>query len=169
MSLKNIPIGKKAPEEFNVVVEIPQESQNKYEYDAEMDAIKLDRVLYSPFHYPVNYGFIPQTLSDDGDTLDAMVFSTIPFAIGTIVRARPIALFKMHDDKGRDYKILAVPMDDPRFDDINAMADLPKHTLKEIGHFFEVYKELEGKEVKVEGFEDGEAAKEEIRRAMKKQ
>ena len=132
------------------VIEIPAGSQNKYEYDHETHRIRLDRVLYSPFHYPAEYGFVPDTLAEDGDPLDVIVLLSQATFPGCEVRARLIGLLEMQDDKGVDDKLLAVGADDPRYDTVNSLDDVLPHTLKELAHFFESYKELEGKRVNVD-------------------
>lgn len=168
MNIKNLKIGKNFQEEINVVIEIPKGSQNKYEYDEEMDVIKLDRVLYSPLFYPTDYGFIPETRSEDGDHLDALVVGSTSFFAGAVVKIRPIALFTMIDQGERDTKIVGVVANDPRFAHIKSKNDLPEHFYKEVSHFFSEYKKLETKEVKVEGWSDKEAAKEEIKKTYEK-
>lgn len=145
MSLYRLPIGEDAPAIVPVVVEIPKGTRNKIEYDPHLNIFRLDRVLYSPMHYPGDYGFIPQTLSLDGDALDALVLVTEPTFMGCVVMARPIATLVMRDEKGEDEKILAVPAHDPRFEEVRELSDLPTHLVREIEHFFEIYKELEGK------------------------
>ncbi len=170
MNLLKIAIGKKSPEIINAVIEIPKNSQNKYELDKESGVIKLDRVLYSPMHYPADYGFIPETDSPDGDSLDVMVFGSDPLFPGCIVAVRPVGLLKMVDNGDEDYKILGVQADNPRFDNISDIKDLKishEHSLKEIAHFFEAYKELEGKKTKILGWEGAKKAKEEIKKAQK--
>lgn len=149
--------------EMNVIIEIPRGSSNKYEIDKETGLIKLDRANYSNAPYPVDYGFVPQTLWDDGDALDVMVLTTFPLSPGILVEARPVAVMEMMDDGESDYKIVAVPVNDKRWDDVQDLADLNKHQIKEIQHFFETYKALKGKanEVVVHGFKgkaDAEAA-----------
>ena len=149
--------------EMNVIIEIPRGSSNKYEIDKETGLIKLDRANYSNAPYPVDYGFVPQTLWDDGDALDVMVLTTFPLSPGILVEARPVAVMEMIDDGESDYKIVAVPVNDKRWDDVQDLADLNKHQIKEIQHFFETYKALKGKvnEVEVRGFKgkaDAEAA-----------
>jgi inorganic pyrophosphatase len=139
---------------IEVVVEIPAGSRNKYEYDHEHQRFVLDRVLYSSVHYPGDYGFIEETLADDGDPLDVLVLISEPTFPGCVIRARPVGVLDMNDDKGHDYKILAVAHDDPRFDETNALADLSPHRLREIEHFFDIYKELEGRQVVVRGWHD---------------
>ena len=150
MSLKDVPFGK--PEEFNVVIEIPKGSQDKYEYDEKLDVIKLDRVLYGAQRFPFNYGFVPHTRAEDGDHLDAVVLSTNPFVPGVVVTCRPVGFIEMIDNGEGDNKIIAVPVEDPRFADIKSLDDLPKHFLKEVKNFLETYKTLQGKKVVVKGF-----------------
>ena len=156
----DIPLGENAPEEINVIIEIPKGSHNKYEIDKDTGLIKLDRANYSDAAYPVDYGFAPQTLWEDGDALDVLVLSTWPIQIGILVNVRPIAVMEMIDDGESDYKVIAVPTEDKRWEDTNDLADLNKHNLKEIQHFFETYKELKGKKVSVEikGFKGKEDA-----------
>jgi len=128
---------------LTVLVEIPRGSQNKYEYDFERKAIRLDRVLFSSVHYPADYGFIEDTLADDGDHLDALVLADQPTFPGCIVRARPVAVLHMEDYNGLDEKILCACADDPRQDDVQNLDSVPKHLLTEIENFFEIYKTLE--------------------------
>jgi len=142
-------IDRKDTEEFNVIVECPKQSRVKYEVDKETGLIKFDRVLYSPMHYPADYGFIPQTLWDDEDPLDVLVLTHEPLVPGCLVKCRPVGLLEMVDDGDDDVKVLAVPVKDPRFEQVNDLSDVPPHQLKEIKHFFQVYKDLQGKEVKV--------------------
>ena len=159
MKILEISPGKNVPEVVNAIIEIPMGSRVKYEVDKETGLIKVDRVLYSPFHYPANYGFIPHTWWEDGDPLDVIVFAYEPLYPGVLVEVRPIGLLKMEDSGELDDKILAVPAKDPRFNEIKDIKDLPQHLLNELEHFFSRYKELQGKETKVLGFEDAEAAK----------
>jgi len=140
-------------------IEIPAGSQNKYEYDKEKKRFVLDRVLYSPMHYPADYGYLENTLAEDGDPLDILVLTTIPTFPGCIVKSRVIGVLFMTDDKGNDEKFLSVPVNDPRFDNIKELADLPKHKLKEIEHFFKVYKDLENKKTTILGWKGIEEAK----------
>ena len=158
--------GSNIPNKINVIVEIPKDSQNKYEYDKTNNVIRLDRVLYSPLHYPGDYGLIPQTLSDDGDPLDALVLMTNPTYPGILIEARPIALLRMEDAQEVDNKILCVAINDPRYASYKKMTDVEEHTLKEISHFFQVYKELEGKKVVIVGWGSDEEAKNIIRTAI---
>ena len=150
--LENILPGSKPPEVVNVIVETPKGSQNKYQYDKKNNIIKLDRVLYSPFHYPGDYGFIPQTLCGDGDPLDGLVLVTEPTHPGILIECRPIGVMKMIDNGEEDDKILCVPADDPRFSGFKDLKDVAEHVLKEIAHFFSVYKQLQGKKVEVKGW-----------------
>ncbi|NLM22193.1 MAG: inorganic diphosphatase [Peptococcaceae bacterium] len=155
-------------ETFDVMIEIPKGSRNKYEYDPEKRVIRFDRMLFSPVHYPADYGFIPETLALDGDPLDALVLvweSTFP---GCVIEAFPIGLFMMRDEKGEDEKILCVPKNDPLWNYIESLEDVPPHLLKEIEHFFDVYKDLEEKEVTIEGWRDKEEAIKVIRVAKER-
>lgn len=132
-----------------VMVEIPRGSRNKYEYNCEEQRFYLDRMLFSSVHYPTDYGFIPKTLAEDGDALDALVIvgeATFP---GCYIRVEPVGVFEMWDEKGPDQKILCVPISDPQWNWVQQLDDVPDHLLKEITHFFEVYKDLEKKETKV--------------------
>ncbi|HLT59175.1 MAG: inorganic diphosphatase [Limnochordales bacterium] len=141
-----------------VMVEIPRGSRNKYEYDKELGRFVLDRMLFSAVHYPADYGFIPDTLAEDGDALDALVLvgeATFP---GCVIRARPIGVFEMWDEKGPDEKILAVPISDPQWNWVKDLSDVPPHLLREITHFFQVYKDLEDKKTRVGGWKDREVA-----------
>ena len=172
MSVEDIPTGpkRKAPGVCYVFVEIPMGSKNKYEADKRGN-IFLDRVLFSTERYPGDYGFIPCTLYDDGDTLDCLVLVSEPNHPGVILPVRPVAVMRMIDEKGKDDKIIAVPdfKIDPRFDYIKDLNDIPKQYLIEIRHFFEHMKELEpGKWVKVKGWGNSTAAKAMIKKAMDK-
>jgi inorganic pyrophosphatase len=143
-----------APGEATVwaVVEIPRGSRNKYEWDAVAGRLRLDRVLYSPLHYPADYGFIQDTLAEDGDHLDALIFTYEPTFPGCLVEVRPIGVLSMRDEKGVDQKILAVPVGDPRFAGVADLDDVPPHFLREVEHFFTVYKTLEEKAVEIYGW-----------------
>ena len=136
----------------DVVVEIPKGSRNKYEYDPELGAIVLDRMLFTSMQYPADYGYIDGTLGGDGDALDALVFVGEPTFPGCHIRARPVGLFRMRDEKGPDEKILCVPLRDPMWSSVRDLDDLHPGTLNEIEHFFQVYKDLEGAKVGTEGF-----------------
>ena len=154
-------------EEMNVIIEIPRGSQNKYEIDKKTGMIALDRVLHTAQIYPFDYGFVPRTLWDDDDALDVVLLTTVPLVPGVLVRARPVAILPMVDGGEADEKVIAVPADDPRFADIKDLADLNKHTLKEIAHFFVTYKKLQNKEVSVGEFEGRSAAEAAFERARK--
>lgn len=158
MNYFDLPTGPGAPAEVNVVVEIPRGSSNKIEYDPEIQAFRLDRVLYSPLYYPCEYGFIPGTLFEDGDPLDILVLSTQPTFSGCVLVARPVGVLKMGDDKGQDDKILGVSAHDPRFESVTRLEDVSQHRLKEILHFFAVYKDLENKAVTIGGWESADVA-----------
>ena len=145
-------------EEMNVIIEIPRGSMNKYEIDKETGLIALDRVLHTAQQYPFDYGFVPQTLWDDGDALDVVLLTTQPLMPGILVHARPIGVLPMVDGGEKDEKVLAVPVGDPRFGDIKELSDVNQHTLKEISHFFLTYKQLQKKEVTLGEWEGREAA-----------
>lgn len=141
----DIPLGDKAPEEFNVIIEIPKGSYNKYEIDKSTGLIALDRANYSYAPYPFDYGFVPQTLWEDGDPLDVIVLTTFPLNPGILVKVRPVAVMDMTDSGDSDYKVICVPVDDKRWDDVKDLSDINSHWIKEYTHFFETYKELKGK------------------------
>jgi inorganic pyrophosphatase len=141
-------------DQINSIVEIGRGSKNKYEIDKKTGLIALDRAMYTAQDYPFDYGFVPQTLWDDDDALDVIILTTYPLMPGILVRVRPVAFMNMIDDGDADDKIIAVPCDDPRFEDIKDLADLNKHTLRELEHFFSTYKKLQRKEVKILGFKD---------------
>lgn len=154
------------PDHLNVVVEVPKGSQNKYEFDKDIGMVRLDRVLFSPLHYPGDYGFVPKTLWPDGDPLDALVLVTNPTFPGVVIDARPIGVLNMVDNGDSDVKILCVPVNDVRFKNLKDIEGLDEHFLEEIAHFFTVYKELEGKKVEVGGWEGAAAAKKAILQAV---
>jgi len=141
-----------------VMIEIQKGSRNKYEYHKGIKKIKFDRMLFSAVHYPSDYGFIVDTLAKDGDPLDALVLVWEPTFPGCIIEAKPVGLFKMWDEKGPDEKILCVPLYDPLWNHIESLSDVPPHLLKEIEHFFTVYKDLEKKKTRVEGWQDRDEA-----------
>jgi adenylate kinase len=163
-----VPTGPADPEDIrasalDVVIEVPRGSRNKYEFDHERHVMHLDRRLFSATVYPADYGFIPETLAEDGDPLDALVLLEEPVFPGCWVNARPIGIFWMEDEKGPDAKIICVPLGDPRFDQVRDLDDMPAHLRSEIHHFFDVYKALEpGKSTSTTGFEGREAALGEI-------
>ena len=148
-----ISAGDKTPDLINVIVEIPKGSKNKYEIDKETGLIKLDRAMKTSQDYPFDYGFVPQSLWEDGDALDVVLLTTYPLEVGILVEARPVAVMRMVDCGEGDYKVIAVPKSDPRWDEVQDLSDINAHTLKEIQHFFETYKSIEkGKVVLVKGF-----------------
>ena len=161
-ALELLPVGPNVPHIVNVVVEIPKGKRNKYEVCKETGLIKLDRYLFSASHYPGEYGYIPQTLAEDGDPLDALVMVNEPTFPGCIIEARPLGLFRMIDKGDPDYKILCVPSSDPIFAEYDNLWRVPPHFLREVEHFFKTYKDLEGGVVKTEGWEQAERAFEEI-------
>jgi len=166
MSLDLVPFGKNAPDEVNVIIEIPMGGEPiKYEVDKDSGAIFVDRVLGTSMRYPCNYGYIPHTLCGDGDPADVLVYMNNPLLPGSVVKCRPIGMFKMTDESGEDAKILAVPVSKITkfYDKVNDISDLPEIALEQIAHFFERYKDLEsGKWVKAEGWVGVDAAKQEI-------
>lgn len=158
MSPVHLGPGPKSPEVVNAIVEIPTGSRIKYEIDHETGLVHVDRVLFSPFHYPAEYGFIPGTLAPDGDPCDVLVLINGATYPGVVIRARPVGILKMHDDKGQDDKVLCVAADDPNYQHVNELTDLPPHFMKEVEHFFLTYKDLEEKDVHTDGWEGREAA-----------
>ena len=166
MNLDRVPAGRDLPNDINVIIEIPMNGEPiKYELDKETGAMFVDRVMSTAMHYPCNYGYIPHTLSPDGDPVDVLVLTPIPLITGVVVRCRPIGLLKMTDEAGGDAKVLAVPVDKlcNIYRPIQTPRDLPELTLSQIAHFFEHYKDLEpGKWVKIEGWVGPEEAKAEI-------
>jgi inorganic pyrophosphatase len=168
----DVSIGKNAPEEFNCIIEIPKGSHNKYEIDKETGLIALDRANYDSTAYPFDYAFIPQTLWEDGDALDVIVLTTYPLDVGVLVTVRPVGVMDINDSGESDFKVLAVPVSDKRFEDIKDLPDLNKHMLKEYTHFFETYKKLKGSDpskyvVTVAGIKGKAEAIEAIKRAQK--
>jgi inorganic pyrophosphatase len=165
-SVKNI-ARRRAAVEIEIVVEIPEGSRNKYEMDHETGRIRLDRMLFTSTRYPLDYGFIPDTLAEDGDPLDAMIMlgeATFP---GCRVTARPVGVFWMSDEHGPDAKILAVPAGDPRYADVHEIGDVPEHLRREITQFFDVYKDLEpGKSTDVRGWQGRSAAEQVVAEAV---
>lgn len=165
MDVSKISPGKDLPNDINVVIEIPQGSQVKYEVDKDSGALVVDRFLFTPMAYPAAYGFIPGTLAADGDPADALVLTPSAVVPGAVIRARPIGMLKMEDESGQDEKIICVPHDKvhPQFSSVHSVDDLPEITKKAITHFFERYKDLEpNKWVKVTGWADKAAAGEVI-------
>ena len=143
---------------ITVMIEVPKGARNKYEFDHERNYLKLDRMLFSSVHYPSDYGFVLDTLGEDDDPLDALVLVGEPTFPGCHIDVKPIGVFKMRDEKGPDAKLLCVPLSDPTWNHLNALADVPPHLLKEIEHFFKIYKELEKKKTGIEGWADKDEA-----------
>ena len=155
----DLPPGDKPPEHVTAFIEIPAKSRNKYELDKHSGLLKLDRVLFSAVHYPGDYGFIPRTLHEDHDPLDIMVRINKPTFPGCQIDARVVGVLKMLDKGEPDDKVLAVPMHDPIHDEVHDLGDLPSHFLREVEHFFKIYKDLEGKRVEIIGWFDAEEAR----------
>jgi inorganic pyrophosphatase len=168
MSLwKDIPVGDEPPRIVNAVIEVISGSRDKYEYNREWDAFVLDRILFSSVVFPIEYGFIPQTWYHDNDMLDVMVISYEPLEVGCIIKVRVIGALLMEDESGEDSKILAVPVNDPRFDGINDIDDIHPHKLKEIKEFIETYKRLEpNKWVKFKGWKNAKEAEKIVQDAI---
>ncbi|HEX2330184.1 MAG TPA: inorganic diphosphatase [Candidatus Angelobacter sp.] len=158
-----LPLGPHAPERVNAVIEIPKDSVNKYEYDKELHVFRLDRTLFSPVHYPGDYGFLPCTLGLDGDPLDVLVLVEAPSFPGCLMEVRPIGMLRMVDQGKGDEKILAVAESDPLYREVKDIDQVFDHTLREIEHFFSVYKALEGKKTEIAGWSGVDAAKKIIR------
>ena len=166
MSLNAVPAGKQLPNDINVIIEIPAHADPvKYEVDKDSGAVCVDRFMSTTMFYPCNYGYIPNTLSDDGDPLDVLVETPHRVISGTVIRCRPVGVLKMVDEAGEDYKLIAVPVDSltPIYHDVKNYDDLSPLLLKQISHFFEHYKDLEeGKWVRIESWGDAEEAKQTI-------
>ena len=162
----DVELGEKYPENVNVIIEIPKNCPLKYEIDKKTGLLVLDRVLYSSVHYPGDYGFVPRTYCDDGDAMDVIVITGHPVHPGVQASARIIGVMHMVDSNEKDDKLIAVYEKDPRYDEVKNINDLPKHTLKELKHFFETYKELQNKEVKVSEFKGKEVAYEVLKRSV---
>jgi len=170
MRIDAIPIGENPPEDINVIVEVPHGGHPvKYELDKASGTLFVDRFMHTAMHYPCNYGFVPHTLSEDGDPIDVLVVSRIPVVPGSVIRSRPIGVMMMHDEAGQDEKILAVPVQklNPYYKDVKNYTDMPEILIQRITHFFEHYKDLEdGKWVKVDGWQDADKARELIVKAI---
>lgn len=162
----DLSLGGKAPEEFNVIIECPKGSKNKYEIDKETGLIKLDRAMKTSQDYPFDYGFAPQTLWEDNDPLDVVVLTTYALYPGILLKVRPVGVMHMIDGGEGDDKIIAVPVSDPRWEETRDLEDVNKHTLKEIRHFFETYKTIEEKVVTVDGFEGKAQALEAVEKSI---
>jgi len=171
MNFDKVKAGDNAPDEINVIIEIPQNSHPvKYEIDKETGTLQVDRFMNVSMSYPCNYGYVPQTLSDDGDPVDVLVWSPFPVVHGAVVKCRPVAMLAMSDEKGEDAKVLAVPVDkvsNNLYAHVKNVDDVPAHLKDQITHFFEHYKVLEkGKWVKVDAWKDADAARAEIEASM---
>jgi inorganic pyrophosphatase len=153
VKLYDIDPGADSPEIVRAIIEIPKNSSNKYEYDGALGLFRLDRALYSPMHYPGDYGFIPGTLAEDGDPLDILVLVDEPSFTGCLMEVRPVGVLHMYDQTENDEKILAVPNRNPRFDSIHTIDQVFPHTLREIEYFFSIYKELQGVRTEIKGWE----------------
>jgi inorganic pyrophosphatase len=163
-----LPIGAKCPEVVNAVIEIPSEGINKYEYDKELHVFRLDRNLFSPVHYPGDYGFIPSTLASDGDPLDCLVLVESPSFSGCVMEVRPIGILEMTDQGLADEKVLCVGKGNPRYNDVLNFSEIYPHMLREITHFFAIYKDLEGKRVEVKGWRDASFARDKVVEAQQR-
>jgi inorganic pyrophosphatase len=170
MRIEAIAIGQNPPDDINVIVEVPIGGEPiKYEMDKEAGTLVVDRFLYTPMRYPGNYGFVPHTLSEDGDPIDVLIANTRPILPGAVINVRPVGVLNMTDESGADEKIIAVPSSrlTQRYVNVRNHSDLPRITLEQIQHFFEHYKDLEpGKWVKIAGWGDTEAAKQRIQEAI---
>jgi inorganic pyrophosphatase len=172
MNLDRVGPGKKVPDEINVIIEIPSHSDPvKYEVDKETGAMFVDRFMNTPMHYPCNYGYVPHTLSEDGDPVDVLVITPMPLISGSVICCRPVALLKMTDESGPDAKVLAVPINKlcSLYQPMKEIEDVPPTLLAQIAHFFEHYKDLEvNKWVKIDGWDDAKEAKEEINSSIER-
>src|SRR5512143_1328133 len=172
MNLDRVTSGKDVPNDINVIIEIPAHSDPvKYEVDKETGAMFVDRFMGTAMHYPCNYGYVPHTLSEDGDPVDVLVVTPVPLISGSVIRCRPVGILQMTDESGRDGKLLAVPVDKhcSLYRQVQGTNDLPEMLIKQVAHFFEHYKDLEkGKWVKVEGWGDVDAARAEILNSVKR-
>lgn len=166
MDLTELPAGPNPPGILYAVIEIPKGGKNKYEYDRRLGLFRLDRVLYSSVHYPAAYGFVPGTTAGDGDPMDILVMTTEPTFTGCLIEVRPVGLLRMQDEAGEDEKVLSVPVADPGLSHVRELDDLPPHFLKEVEHFFKIYKDLEGKKVVTVGWAGREASEDAIRAAI---
>lgn len=163
-----IPPGPDVPRVVHVIVEIPKGRRSKFEIDKQTGLLRLDRYLYASAHYPGDYGFIPQTLAEDGDPLDVLVMVNEPTFSGCLIEARPLGLFRMTDAGQNDFKVLAVPNTDPLFAEMHDLWRVPSHFLREVEHFFQTYKQLEGTDVQGRGWGDIDRAREEIARCIER-
>lgn len=167
MHWHNLPAELIQPDNFYAIIEIPKGSKTKYEVDEHTGVLKLDRILYTSTHYPANYGFIPRTLSQDGDPLDVLVLCTEPLVPLCAVEVYPIGVLIMLDQGARDEKIIAIPHGEPQMNSWKDLSDLPPHMFKEIQHFFSVYKQLEGKHTEIVGYYGVKEAEETVKQCIK--
>lgn len=162
-----ISAGENVPETINVIIECPKGSKNKYEIDKKTGLICLDRAMKTAQDFPFDYGFVPQTLWEDGDALDVIVLTTYPLHPGIMVEARPVGLAQMIDCGESDYKVISVPKSDPRWENVKDLKDVNPYTLKEIKHFFETYKSIDGKKVEIKGFKGKKEAMAAVQKGLK--
>ncbi len=158
----NVPAGVALPTVVNAIIEIPKGRRSKFEIDKKTGVMRLDRYLYSSSHYPGDYGFIPQTLAEDGDPLDVLVMVNEPTFSGCLIETHVVALFRMSEAGINDYKLLGVPNTDPLYEHIRDLDDVPPHFLREVEHFFATYKELEGVSIETDGFAPASEAIKEV-------
>lgn len=163
-----LPVGDQSPNVITAVIEIPRDAINKYEYDKRLHVFRLDRNLYSPVHYPGDYGFVPSTLAEDGDPLDVLVLVDAPSFSGCVMDVRPIGALEMLDQGLADEKVLCVGKNNPRYKDVTSFSQIYPHMLREITHFFSIYKDLEGKRVEVKGWRDAEFARTKVVEAQQR-
>ena len=168
MNLYDIDPGPECPELVRMIVEIPRNSSNKYEYDGKLGVFRLDRALYSPMHYPGDYGFIPGTLAEDGDPMDVLALVQDSSFPGVMIEVRPVSILNMVDQEERDLKVLAVPNRNPRYDEIHTVDQIFPHVRREIEHLFEIYKELEGRVTRMDGWGGPREARKAIQESRKK-
>lgn len=158
-NLYDLDPGPKCPDLIRAIVEIPKNAVNKFEYDGKLGLFRLDRPLFSPLHYPGDYGFVPGTLAEDGDPLDVLVLVSEPTFTGCMIEARPLGVLDLIDSEEADHKVLAVPQSSPRYAQIHTVNDVWPHLRREIEHFFTIYKELEGKQTRIGAWQDAAAAR----------
>lgn len=168
ISYLNVPLGDGQPSVVNTIVEIPKGRRSKFEIDKKTGLIRLDRYLYSSSHYPGDYGFIPQTLAEDGDPLDILVMVNEPTFSGCLIEARVIGLFRMRDRGVNDFKILGVPNKDPLFEEYRNLRNAPSHFLREVEHFFATYKQLEGVTIETMGWATAQDAIAEVKESVER-
>lgn len=168
MKLYDLDPGSECPEVVRAIIEIPKNSTNKYEYDRELGIFRLDRALYSPMHYPGDYGFIPGTLAEDDDPLDVIVLVDEPSFTGCLMYVRPVGILHMTDESEKDQKVLAVPNHNPRFESVHTIDQVFPHSLKEIEYFFSIYKELQNVKTKIKGWGNPSEARKIIAESRKR-